>query len=192
MKKTVIKTETEVKGPAIRPLRAFLFIVFAAALVALDRMSKYWVLAHDGLRSGESIEIIPGFFNLSYTFNTGAAWSLLADKSWGIYVLTAISAVAAIAFLILLIRRSGWPFIIPFTISLILAGTVGNLIDRLFLHGVVDFLDFYYGSRHFPTFNLADSLIVVGIILLLLLMIFYEPKFKERYAVEQKHKVRPI
>lgn len=192
MKKTVVRTEEEIRGPKPAPLRAVLFIIFTAALVALDRWSKYWVLAHDGLQNGESIEIIPGFFYFTYTFNKGAAWSFLADKSWGIYVLTGISAIAAVLFLIFLIKRSGWPFLMPFSLSLILAGTVGNLIDRFFLQGVVDFLDFHFGSRHFPTFNVADSLIVVGIILLIIMLIFVEPKFMKRWTIEQKHKVRPI
>lgn len=192
MKKTVVKSDLSDKGPKIAPLRAFLYLVFTAALIALDRLTKYWVLGHETLRSGESVEIIPGFFSFTYTFNTGAAWSFLAEHAWGIYVLTGISAVAAVVFLIFLIRRSGWPFLLPFSLSLVLAGTVGNLIDRVFLQGVVDFLDFYVGNRHFPTFNIADSCIVTGIILLAIVLIFLEPKYRARFAAEQKHKVRPI
>lgn len=192
MKKTVVKEEKTLKGPRIAPLRAIMFLVFAAALVAGDQLAKSWVLSNETLRNGGTIPLIPGLFDLAYTFNTGAAWSILAEHSWGIYVLTGISAAAALLFFVFLIKRSGWPFAMPFSLTLVFAGTVGNLIDRVYLQGVVDFFDFHYGDWHFPTFNIADSLIVVGIILLLIYLLFFEVKFRERFEQEQKIKVRPL
>lgn len=192
MKKTVIKEDVVIREPKPSPVRAILFLIFAAALTACDQWIKLLVLADEGLKNGQKYEVIPGFFNIAYTYNTGAAWSFLADKPWGIHVLTAISAVASLIFIFFVIKKSGWPFFLPFSLSLILAGTAGNLIDRFYLQGVVDYLDFVFGSWHFPTFNLADSLIVIGVIFLAIYLLFFEHKHKSRFEIEQKHKVRPL
>lgn len=192
MKKNATKQEITSKGPRIAPLRSFIFILLAAGLVALDQLTKTRVLANETLMAGGEIALIPNLFSLRYTFNTGAAWSILADQTWGIYLLSGISAVASLVFLFLLIKRSGWPVFLPLSLTMVLAGAAGNLIDRFYLGGVVDFFDFFYGDWHFPTFNVADSLITVGVIFLIIYLIFFEEKHRERFLKEQKNKIRPL
>ncbi len=193
MKKNAQAAQVGKQVPTIKPFRFIIYLLLAAALVALDQLSKNWVLGNPVLMApGGEIQVIPNFFSLRYTFNTGAAFSFLAQQAWGISVLTLISAVAAVVFLVLLLVKSGWPPLLPVSLLMILAGTVGNGIDRYTMGGVVDFLDFYYQNWHFPTFNLADSLITVGVVLLLIYLFFREEKDRKRFAREAKNQVRPL
>lgn len=82
MKKNATKQEITSKGPRIAPLRSFIFILLAAGLVALDQLTKTRVLANETLMAGGEIALIPNLFSLRYTFNTGAAWSILADQTY--------------------------------------------------------------------------------------------------------------
>lgn len=172
--------------------QAMLFLLLAAVLILADQVSKFYVLKDQLMMSGGAHEVITEFFYLRYAFNTGAAWSMLADPEWGIYLLSGISIVASLVFIVMLIRYSNWPKLLPFSISMALAGTVGNLIDRIRLGGVIDFLDFKFGEWHFPTFNLADSLIVVGMILILIYVLFFEEKHKEKFQSDQRFQVRKL
>lgn len=146
-----------------------LWFLISALLILIDQLTKLWVLASPVLMNGGRITIIDGFFHIIYTLNRGAALSFLADRSWGIYVLTAISFLVGITVAVLLWRQRSGMKLFAMTLSLILAGTVGNLIDRVRLGGVVDFLDFQFGSWHFPTFNVADSCLTIGAFLLIIL-----------------------
>lgn len=109
---------------------------------------------------GERLEIIPGFFNLSYVRNTGAAWGVLQGLNhWLVGLSVVILAV------IIIFRRHFITDTMVHRIAtgLMLGGIVGNLIDRVKLGYVVDFLDFHLGGHHFPSFNVADSAICVGV-----------------------------
>lgn len=140
-------------------------------LIVVDQVSKYLIVKNIPLY-GQRI-IIKDFFSLYYCQNTGSAFSLFADKSWGIYFLSGISLVMSIAIAILIYKslmfKSFW---LKLSFVLFFAGAIGNLIDRFRLKYVVDFLRFDFGSYTFPIFNFADICAVVATALLLLMVIF--------------------
>jgi len=151
--------------------RAVHFLL-ALFVVLLDRWTKRLVAARIAMYT--HIQVIPGFFRVTHTENTGAAFSLFADSPshWKTVMLISFSVVAMIVVSILL-----WKQLRPLTmtgiaLSLILGGAMGNLWDRLASGRVVDFLLFYVKQYQWPVFNLADSAIVVGASLLVLEIIF--------------------
>ena len=133
-------------------------------LIALDQISKLLVL--NMLVDGTVVDIIPGFFRLLYVENRGAAFGILQEGRPLFIVIT----LAVIAFLLygIYFKRDDVKGMLRVALVLILAGAVGNFIDRLRLHFVVDFLSFRFFGHDFAVFNLADSMIVVGTILLML------------------------
>jgi signal peptidase II len=150
--------------------------VLALFIVLLDRWTKRLVAARIAMYT--HIQVIPGFFRITHTENPGAAFSLFADSPshWKTVMLISFSVIAMIVVSILLWNQSR-----PFTmtgiaLSLILGGAFGNLWDRVAAGRVVDFLDVYYKTYHWPVFNLADSAIVVGASLLVLEIVFGHSK----------------
>jgi signal peptidase II len=145
-----------------------LLLAIAAGVVALDQLTKFWVLSSFHLY--ESREIIPGFFNLTYLTNTGAAFGFLAGKQGTLrqifFVGVAVAALLAMGYFYRTLKDHSLLYTVA--IGLICGGAVGNLIDRLRLGSVVDFLDFFIGRYHWPAFNAADSAITVGVGLFLL------------------------
>jgi len=136
----------------------------SAAIVAADLATKAWV-SH-ALAYGDVVEIT-SFFNLVLTYNTGAAFSFLAGAGgWQRWFFTAVAAVISIV-LVAMLRRPHRDRLVPFALSLVLGGAIGNLIDRLALGHVVDFLQLHAGGYYWPAFNVADSAISVGVVLLL-------------------------
>ena len=142
------------------------FLLFAALYALADQLLKWAVVA--SLQLGESRTLIPGFANLTYLRNRGGAFSLLAGlpEGWG-RAFFLVATLAALAFVLYLYRWSPpatrWG---RFGLWAIFGGGAGNLVDRA-LHGeVVDFIDLHAGGYHWPAFNLADSGITVGVILL--------------------------
>jgi len=142
-------------------------IVTVLILVVLDLFSK--TMADRYLADGLIVEIIPGFFNFEWDFNTGAAWNLLAEYSWGTTVLAVVSLAISAVVLYYLQRCRG--FKSKLVLILIATGGIGNLVDRVRLGRVTDFLSFTFGSYRFPTFNLADSFVTVGVILAIIFLI---------------------
>jgi signal peptidase II len=142
--------------------RKLLYLGAAAGLVALDQWTKALVAAAMPLYS--SREIIPGFFRLVHTRNTGIAFSLLADSAPlvrnGIVPLMSVAAVALVVYLLWNSRTTAGTSHIG--LCLILAGAAGNLYDRAAYGYVVDFLDFFIVGYHWPAFNVADSCITIG------------------------------
>jgi len=136
------------------------------ALILLDQASKLAVLRYLPVYSGKTI--VPGFFNLVHVRNTGSAFSLLAgaDASWRLpfFIITTLIIVGVILFAYSKTSRDDYWAKTAYT--LIVGGAVGNLIDRLRFGEVVDFLDFYIQSYHWPAFNVADSAITVGALML--------------------------
>jgi len=135
-----------------------LVLCLSFAVAILDQATKYLVRSH--LRVGERIPVIPSVFDLSYVRNTGAAWGLMAGLNDWLVVLSVVMLVVIIVF-----RRT---FIVDAVLQrvamgLMIGGIAGNLIDRLRLSYVVDFLDFYWGTHHFPAFNVADASICTGV-----------------------------
>ena len=146
-------------------------LLIAFAVLLLDRITK-WAIAQTILLE-DAITIIPGFFRLTHLENTGAAFSLFADSPSPFRTTLLISfSVAALAVVSALLWKDRRVFHSgTLALSLILGGAVGNLWDRLSNGKVTDFLDFYIGVHHWPPFNVADSAIVVGALLLFLRML---------------------
>jgi len=139
----------------------------AGAVIALDQLTKWWALA--ALVPHRPVEVLP-FFNLTLVFNRGAAFSFLAgaggwQKLFFIGLAIVISAILAVW-----LARSAWrQRWLAAGIALILGGALGNVIDRIHHGHVVDFLDLHAAGWHWPAFNLADSAITVGAVVLLIL-----------------------
>ena len=140
----------------------------ALLVVLLDRWTKRLVAARIAMYT--HIQIIPGFFRLTHTENTGAAFSLFADSPshWTTAILIGFSLIAMVVVSVLLWRQRRTLTITGIALSLILGGAVGNLWDRVASGRVVDFLLFYIKQYQWPVFNLADSAIVIGAALLVI------------------------
>ena len=136
----------------------------AAVIILADQFTKTLILGHFQL--GDSRTVF-SFFNLVRVHNSGAAFSFLAGASgWQRWFFVGIGAVATV-FIIWMLRSHGGQRLFSWALSLILGGAIGNVIDRL-LHGyMVDFLQFHAGGWYFPSFNVADSAITVGAVLLI-------------------------
>ena len=150
--------------------------LLALFVVLLDRWTKRLVAGRIAMYT--HIQIIPGFFRITHTENTGAAFSLFADSPshWKTAMLISFSVLAMIVVSVLLWKQSRALTMTGIALSLILGGAVGNLWDRVASGRVVDFLLFYVKTYQWPVFNLADSAIVVGASLLVLEIIFGQPK----------------
>jgi signal peptidase II len=154
----------------------------AILIVLLDRWTKRLVAAHIAMYS--HIQIIPGFFRLTHTENTGAAFSLFADSPshWKISLLIGFSVIAMVIVSVLLWKQTRALTVTGVALSLILGGAVGNLWDRVASGRVVDFLLLYYKGYQWPVFNLADSAIVVGAGLLVIEILFHKSSTDETPA----------
>jgi len=152
-------------------LRKYFFLI-AALVVLLDRISKWAVSA--SLPLHDSFTVIPGFFHITHVENTGAAFGLFAESTaqWKVAALVTFSLVALIVVTILLWKNSHSVSTMTIGLSLILGGAVGNLWDRMLSGHVVDFLDFHISQYYWPAFNVADSAIVIGAILLVAEILF--------------------
>ena len=152
----------------------------ALLIVLLDRWTKRLVAARIAMYS--HIQIIPGFFRITHTENTGAAFSLFADSPshWKTVLLIGFSLVAMVIVSVLLWKQTRPLTITGVALAFILGGAVGNLWDRVASGRVVDFLLFYVKQYQWPVFNLADSAIVVGAILLVIEILWGKSGTHER------------
>ena len=151
------------------------YFTIALVIVALDQISKYW--AEQYLVLYKPLQILP-FLNFTLSYNTGAAFSIFAD--WGgvqRWFLTAISLIASIFICWALPKRRY--HINKVVLAFILGGAVGNLIDRALEGRVVDFISVYYREHYFAIFNIADSAISIGAMLLLYQWLMVERKLPE-------------
>ena len=150
--------------PAVNALP---WLGLSALLVVLDQASKWLAVEHLQFQVPEAF--VPGFWNWTLTHNTGAAFSFLANaggwQHW-FFVALATGVSLALVFALRHTARADWRSALPF--ALIVAGAVGNLIDRLRFGYVVDFVQWYWREFHWPVFNVADSCIVVGAVLMVL------------------------
>lgn len=148
-----------------------IFVLGAAAIIALDQITKSAITARFALH--EAYPVISGFFNLVYVMNPGAAFGFLANASetFRYVFFTGITVVAAGLIVYYLVKSNPRNLLLTGSLTLIFGGAVGNLIDRLRFGAVVDFLDVYIGAAHWPAFNVADSAITVGAILMIWEMI---------------------
>lgn len=140
-------------------------LVVALVVLVLDLVSKRWVEAE--LFNGEQIPLT-NFFNLVLAYNAGAAFSFLSDASgWQRWFFSLIAAGASIL-IVYLLRKHAADRLFCIALSLILGGALGNLWDRITMGHVVDFLDFHAGGYHWPAFNVADSAIFLGAMLMVI------------------------
>ena len=143
----------------------WLWLGIALITLILDQLTKIAVVG--AFQLGEALPIT-SFFNLVRVHNPGAAFSFLADAGgWQRWFFTGLGVIAA-GVMVYLLRMHAGQTLFCLALSLLLGGAVGNVIDRLLYSHVIDFLDFYYGTWHFPAFNVADSAITVGAGLLIL------------------------
>ena len=160
---------TNVKRPDARPW----LLLISMVVVLIDRLSKIAVAKHITMGSGKVI--IPKVFRITHVLNTGAAFSMFAESASPLAVrigLIVFSVVAALAVLFMLVRYGKYWSVASVGFALVLGGAVGNLYDRAVLHYVLDFLEVHIGTYHWPDFNVADSAISVGAVLLLVEMIW--------------------
>jgi signal peptidase II len=150
-------------------LKRFYFMLsIGLMVVAVDQATKMTVM--NSLKLYEIHPVIPGLFNFTYLHNSGAAFGFLASVSgvWKQWFFIGVS-VAALAFILFLYAQYCLEtFLYTVALGLIGGGAVGNVLDRVRYGSVIDFLDFYIGSHHWPAFNMADSAICVGVGLFLL------------------------
>jgi signal peptidase II len=142
--------------------RNILFLAITILVVLLDQATKAWILTT--LKLHEGFPLIDGFFNIVHVRNPGAAFGFLAGAPplfRSIFFVAVTVAAIALILHYLRVNRIEEPYLVS-ALALILAGAVGNLIDRIRFGEVVDFLDVYIGSHHWPAFNVADSAITVG------------------------------
>ncbi len=154
---------TPTSAPRRAPLTRWLLI--ALAIIVLDQATKIYF--NTQFAFAERVPVLP-FFDFTLLYNRGAAFSMLADHDgWQRWFFTALG-IGASAFIIWLLRRHGEQRMFAWGLTLIMGGALGNVIDRLAYGHVVDFLLFHWNTWYFPAFNLADSAITLGAILLIL------------------------
>ena len=144
------------------------WLALSALVVVLDQLSKYWVLT--ALPEYTAVPVIEGVWNWYRTYNTGAAFSFLADAAgWQRWFFAAIALVVSVVLAVWLKRLKPGETWLALALALVLGGAVGNLLDRVLFGHVVDFILVHWQHRwYFPAFNIADSAITVGAILLAL------------------------
>jgi len=168
------------RTPSLRA-GALIWLVLSLVVIMLDQLTKAIVL--DVLQPYQPHPVIPGVLNWTLAFNTGAAFSFLADQEgwqrW-LFTLLAVGVSAVLAAWLRRTPRGDWRTALP--LALVIGGALGNLIDRLRFGHVTDFIQVYLGSWPFPSFNVADSAISVGAVLLLFFGLFTHEKSATKAA----------
>lgn len=145
--------------------------LIALFVIALDQWTKWLIVKN--MEIGESIEIINGFLYITSHRNKGAAWGILQNQMVFFYMITIIVVVAIIYYMQKYAKQNA---MFAIALSLMLGGAIGNFIDRLFRKEVVDFIHTYIFGYNFPIFNIADSSLTIGVILLFIYFLFFEEK----------------
>lgn len=163
------------------------YLLVAGAVFMIDQTTKAWAVKT--LRFGGDQSIIPGFLNFAYATNTGVAFSMLDDHgSTGRWGLSAVAMIAATLVLYFFWKTPRSDDRILGALALLLAGIVGNVVDRVRLGFVVDFIDVQFGSWHYPTFNVADMAIVIGAGILIIDMFLTKKDEVKKKEAEQDAK----
>lgn len=155
--------------------KTWFYLALIALLVVIDQLTKWMVLRGVSLYS--SVVVIPGFFNITHIHNRGAIFGAFSQVgNLHVYIVLTLASLVALGlviyyFVVTPAAERG----VKISLTFILAGALGNLIDRVFRGYVIDFLDFYVGRWHWPFFNVADSSITIGAILLLFFFIKRKP-----------------
>ena len=149
-----------------------LWLGLAGIIIVLDQISKW--IALDALRMGETRYVAP-FWNWVLTFNPGAAFSFLSNAGgWQRWFFTVFSLIVS-AWIVVLLRRHGNEHRLALALTLVLGGALGNVIDRIRFGAVVDFIQWHAAGYYWPAFNLADSAITLGAVLLIWDQLFGKP-----------------
>ena len=141
-------------------------LLVAFLIIVIDQVTK-WIIA-SSMKIGDSYEVIPNFLNITSHRNNGAAWGILSGKMFFFYIITVI---ILIVFVLFFIKEAQYNLFMQLAISLLFAGALGNFIDRLFNGEVVDFIDTNIFGYDFPIFNVADSSLTIGVILVIIALL---------------------
>ncbi|WP_262421901.1 signal peptidase II [Bacillus aquiflavi] len=152
-----------------------IYYLIAFFVIILDQWTKWLIVKTMNL--GDNIEIIKDFLYITSHRNKGAAWGILEGQMWFFYVITVIVIIAIIYYIQKTARNH---HLFGVSLGLILGGAIGNFIDRVFRQEVVDFINTYIFGYDFPVFNIADSALVIGVILFMIYMFLEERKLKEK------------
>jgi len=156
-----------------------LWFIIPAVILAVDQIIKH--LIETGIAMGEKITVIENFFYITYHTNTGAAHGILQNGNFIFIPVTVITVIVIIYFI--LKRKETF---LKAVLAVLLGGALGNLADRIFKGAVTDYLDFYFGSYNYPTFNISDSCIFVSAILLGIFILFVYKEPGDKTNVPQK------
>ena len=153
-----------------------LFSAIAVIGIIIDQITK--IAIDRSMQLFDSIPVVENFFHITYVRNRGAAFSFLSDASWRLPFFITVSIIAALVILIAFRKLRDDQKLAHISLAMIFSGAVGNLIDRVRLGEVIDFLDVHWYRHHWPAFNVADSLICVGVFLLAIDMVLEEKRVK--------------
>lgn len=157
--------------------RYTLFAIISIVGLIVDQVTKVYI--DRSMRLFDSIPVFDNFFHITYVRNRGAAFSFLSEASWRLPFFIAVSIIAALVILVAFRKLRDDQKLAQSALAMIFSGAVGNLIDRIRLGEVIDFLDVHWYRHHWPAFNVADSLICVGVFLLAIDMILEEKREKK-------------
>jgi signal peptidase II len=141
-------------------------LLIAFLIIVIDQVTK-WIIA-SSMKIGDSYEVIPNFLNITSHRNNGAAWGILSGKMFFFYIITVIILIVLVLFFI---KEAQYNLFMQLAISLLFAGALGNFIDRLLNGEVVDFIDTNIFGYDFPIFNVADSSLTIGVMLVIIALL---------------------
>lgn len=153
-----------------------LFAMISIVGIIIDQLTKIYI--DRSMQLFDSIPVFENFFHITYVRNRGAAFSFLSNASWRLPFFITVSIIAAFVILVAFRKLRDDQRLAQISLAMIFSGAVGNLIDRVRLGEVIDFLDVHWYRHHWPAFNVADSLICVGVFLLAIDMILEEKRLK--------------
>lgn len=156
--------------------RRILFAMISIVGIIIDQLTKIYI--DRSMQLFDSIPVFENFFHITYVRNPGAAFSFLSNASWRLPFFITVSIIAAVVILVAFRKLRDDQRLAQISLAMIFSGAVGNLIDRVRLGEVIDFLDVHWYRQHWPAFNVADSLICVGVFLLAIDMILEEKRLK--------------
>lgn len=157
-------------------LKYLILIAVSAIVLVIDQATKIYVDRSMDLHS--SVTVVKNFFNITYLRNKGAAFGILAHSSYRLPFFILVSVIAIAVIVVVFYRLRPDQKFTAFPLALIFSGALGNLIDRIRLGEVIDFLDAHWYGHHWPAFNIADSAICIGVFLLAIDMFFEERRQK--------------
>ncbi len=151
-----------------------LWSLIVVLIIAVDQLSKIWVVNNIGI--SDSVSVIPNVINFVYVKNTGAAFSFLSDKNYGIVILSCISILFCIGVIIFMFKQRPKNKLLSFSLALMLSGAIGNGIDRILKGYVVDFIEMIF--INFPVINIADIAITFGAAMIIIYVLFFDKSKK--------------